>query len=165
MSNPQESPKSMLIIGIMYNSGPEIIIQRIETIFGEKIMESPELEFSYTEFYRKEFGEGLKKRYLCFRAFDPGYLAEAKLKCYALENEYCKNNKRQYNIDPGYVTENSVVLASFKKRAHRVYLSHGVYADLQLVFENNMWNEFRWTFPDMKEENIRQFLKKIKEKI
>ena len=164
MSSPKEKPKSRFIVGLMYDSGPEKIISELEKEFGKVKIKSDEYDFNFTDFYEKEFGKGLKKVYMCFeKPFDVEKLPEAKLFCSELENKYLKNNKRLFNIDPGYITENSVVLASFKPRAHRIYLKKNVYADLQLVFENSNWKGFKWTFFDITSKNVINFLTRIKE--
>jgi len=166
MSIPKDKPKTKFIIALMYKKYPDDLISGIEKNFGEIDERSDEIDFNFTGYYEKEFGKDLRKRFLSFkRSFDLEKLPDAKLFCSEIEKIYSKGGKRLVNIDPGYITNNSVVLASFKERAHRIYLREGVYADLEMVFENNEWHAFRWTFPDIQEIKIKEFLKKAKEKI
>lgn len=164
MSSPQQINKAKLIIAIIYpekNKPTELMIE-LKGLYGE-FTASKVINFNYTKFYEKEFGKNLKKIYLAFeKDFDLELLSNIKLQCYLIENKYSEDEKRQYNIDPGYITKNSFVLASFKERAHRLYLSDKVYADLQLVYENKKWKSFTWTFPDVKEQIIQEFLEKIR---
>ena len=38
------------------------------------------------------------------------------------------NKKRKINIDPGYVNNKEVVLASFKYRGYKEFIGNGIYA-------------------------------------
>ncbi len=164
MSHPSTIKNAKLIIAIIYpekNKPTELMIE-LKGLYGD-FKVSEQLDFNYTKFYEKEFGKNLKKIYLAFENdFDIEQLPKIKLQCYDIENKYSIDDKRSYNIDPGYITKNSFVLASFKERAHRLYLSDKVYADLQLVYENKKWKSFNWTFPDVKEQIIQVFLEKIR---
>ena len=167
MSSPQSIKKAKLIIAIIYpeNNKPTELMMELKGLYGE-FTPSEVIDFNYTKFYEKEFGKNLKKIYLAFeKEFDIEKLPKIKLQCYDFEKRYLKNDKRFYNIDPGYITKNSFVLASFKERAHRIYLKDNVYADLQLVYENKHWKSFNWTFPDVKEKIIQEFLKQIRKSL
>ena len=164
MSHPQPIKKAKLIIAIIYpeNNKPTHLMIELKGLYGD-FTASEQINFSFTKFYEKEFGKNLKKIYLAFEnEFDIEKLPKIKLQCYLIENKYSEYEKRQYNIDPGYITKNSFVLASFKERAHRILLQDKVYADLQLVYENKKWKSFNWTFPDVKEKIIQKFLEKIR---
>ena len=164
MSSPQPMKKSKLIITIIYpeKNKPTHLMIELKGLYGD-FTASKEINFNYTKFYEKEFGKNLKKIYLAFdKDFDLEQLPKIKLQSYLIENKYSEDDKRSYNIDPGYITKNSFVLASFKERAHRLNLTDKVYADLQLVYENKKWKSFNWTFPDVKEQIIQVFLEKIR---
>jgi hypothetical protein len=164
MSLPLDKPKAKLIIALMYSKYPKNIVSALEKKFGKVKVKSQEINFAFTVYYEKEFGKDLKKTYFCFdENFDIEKLADVKLFCFELEKINSKNGNRLVNIDPGYVTKNAVVLASFKERAHRIYLKEGVYADLELVFEKNEWHSFQWTFADIKENRVKDFLNTVKE--
>jgi hypothetical protein len=166
MSFPKEKPDSKLIIALMYSTFPKDLVSALEKNFGKIEEQSDELDFEFTKYYEKEFGKGLKKSYFCFQGdFDIEKLSEIKLFCTELEKIYSKDGRRLVNIDPGYATKNSFVLASFKERAHRIFLKQGVYADLELVYENNEWHSFTWTFADAKDTKVKEFLNKVKERI
>lgn len=151
MSVPKQPKTANLVISLMYKD-VEIFNKTLEILkkeFGQIEKQSEIFDFSYTKFYEEEFGDKLKKVYYMFGQIEKQDLADLKHMCFELEMKFSMQGKRMINIDCGYLTENSLVLASFKPRPHRIYLTKGVYADLQLVKENKEWKGFRWTFPDI----------------
>ncbi len=56
--------------------------------------------------------------------------------------------KRRVNIDPGYVTNSNLVLASTRERRHRIYLGREIYAEVALVFGKQECMGLPWTYPD-----------------
>ncbi len=151
MSVPKKPAKVNLVLSFMYSDKEyyDKSIKALSKEYGNAIKKSELFDFSYTNFYEPEFGPELKKQYMMLGLVGMDELADIKHFCFELEMKYSFEGKRMINIDCGYVTKNSVVLASFKERAHRIYLDKGVYADLQLVKENKIWKSFRWTFPDI----------------
>lgn len=123
--------------------------ERFTKNYENLIRRSGPFRFDFTKFYEQEFGTHLVKEFLVFEKDIQENLVDAKLFCMDLEQRFKKNSKRIFNIDPGYITKNKFVLASKKPRPHRILLRDKVYADLQLVFENNTWKSFAWTFPDV----------------
>jgi len=154
-----------LIIGLMYKKNQNIqdIISILHKHFGKLLAESDEFDFNFTNFYKKEFGTNLKKRYLVFSEIKLDDLPNIKEYCVELEKDYSRHSKRIFNIDPGYLTKDKLVFASAKPRPHRICLKNQIYADLQLVYENKQWKTFTWTFPDTKK--IISFLEKIRQRI
>lgn len=151
MGVPKKPKTANLIISLMYKD-TEIYEKTLEILkkeFGPILKKTKIFDFSFTEFYETEFGKDLKKIYMMFGDIEKEHLPDIKHLCFELEMKFSVNGARYINIDSGYMTENSLVLASFKQRAHRIYLRNGVYADLQLVKENKQWKGFRWTFPDI----------------
>ena len=169
MSTPQSPPKAGLLVAIMFTKSNISLLKELKSTlqskFGPVSIEGPEIDFTFTRFYEKEFGSQLKKRYLFYRGFDISNLPPAKVFCQQLENEYSLDGKRQFNIDPGYITKNCVVFASYKARSHRIYIGEKVYADLQLVYENGRWKSFSWTFPDIMDGQVIAFLTDIKHQL
>ena len=62
--------------------------------------------------------------------------------------KYSKDGSRTINIDPGYVAQEHVILATGKGFAHRPYLGDGVYADLTLIYRGDKYRRLEWTYPD-----------------
>jgi DMSO/TMAO reductase YedYZ molybdopterin-dependent catalytic subunit len=56
------------------------------------------------------------------------------------------------NLDPGYVTEAKIVLASTKDYSHRVYLGSGIYAEVTLHYAARVktFLSFEHTYPDFR---------------
>ncbi|MFH2020433.1 MAG: DUF4416 family protein [archaeon] len=166
MSEPQYVKPVRLIISMMYdlgNRGTALeLLSVLEDRYGTCEAASPEYDFDFTNFYQHEFGRSLKKTYFCFCMIKPDALPIIKRYCFELEQRYSSGKKRLVNIDVGYLSETSLVLATFKPRPHRIYLRAGVYADLELVYEKKEWKSFSWTFPDLKTDIIKEFLNKIK---
>jgi hypothetical protein len=64
---------------------------------------------------------------------------------------------RPLNLDPGYLTEAKLVLASTKDHAHRIYLSQGIYAEVTLSFRRGHWRHHDWTYPDYRRDDYHAF--------
>lgn len=152
MSVPKSPKTANLVISLMYKN-EEIFNKTLKILkkeFGQIEKQSEVFDFTYTKFYEIEFGDRLKKIYFIFGQIEKSDLVELKHMCFDVEMKFSMQGKRLINIDCGYLTDNSLVLATFKQRPHRIYLNKGVYADLQLVKENKEWKEFKWTFEDLK---------------
>ena len=71
--------------------------------------------------------------------------------------------QRPLNLDPGYVTESKLVLASTKDFAHRVYLGDGIYAEVTLTYAGGRWRPHEHTFPDYASGAYDSFLARARE--
>jgi hypothetical protein len=85
-----------------------------------------------------------------------------------LEEKYANSDgHRRFNIDPGYVCLEHVILATTKGYTHRPYLRDGIYADLTLIYRSKSFQPLEWTYPDYRKEEIitlfNQFRKKYLE--
>src|SRR3989338_2122072 len=99
-----------LIMALMY-SNEEIsrnALSELATRFGDIESQSKEYSFGFTNYYEKEFGKNLKKRFIIFREpIRKEDLAEIKKATNEIEDKFRLNAKRQINIDPGYVDKTS----------------------------------------------------------
>ena len=95
-----------------------------------------------SDYYREEMGPNILRTFIFFeRTTDPGRLSWIKKFTNDLEKSpscrECRTGfRRRINLDPGYVTEAKVVLASTKDFAHRVYIGDGIYAEVTLRYGN-----------------------------
>ena len=157
-----------LIVAIMYKNLNIFnnVKKYLEEIYGPVDEESEEYDFDkFTRYYEKEFGKNLKKRLLSFEhLIDREDIVKIKLNTMNIEQKYMINNKRQINIDPGYITVTSLILTSKKERPHRVYLSKNVFAEVTLLFRKNSCIYLPWTFPDYKTDIVCKFLLKVRKK-
>ena len=110
-------------------------------------------------------GKYLLKCFLSFRdLMPPEKLPSMKLRTNEIEDAWSKDGKRRVNLDPGYLTGAKLVLASAKDFAHRLFLSDGIYGDVQLQYARNRFNIQPWTYPDYQTETAIQFFEKIRQK-
>lgn len=132
----------------------------LERRLGSVAYDSGPLPFTHTRYYDREFGTPLVRRLLAFA--DPlplDELAELKMWTAQLETGLAgPDGCRLVNIDPGYLTLERLVLATGKNFTHRVYLGHGVFADLTLVFSGGRWQSLPWTFPDYAHPSLQAHL-------
>jgi hypothetical protein len=120
---------------------------------------------SFTDYYHSEMGSHLKKLFIVFSdLIDPVELPGIKVNTNLIEKQYMVNNKRQVNIDPGYISEAKLVLATTKNYSHRIYLSQGIFADLHLQFSKGSFQPQPWTYPDYMQKNVLEFFNGIKKK-
>jgi hypothetical protein len=84
---------------------------------------------------------------------EPSAIAEIKIRTNDLESVFSSqypSPPRPINLDPGYLEQSKIVLASTKNFYHRILISGGIYAEVTLHFEGKEWRSFPWTFPDYK---------------
>lgn len=111
------------------------LVPKIENILGRIDYESDLIPFTQTRYYDRELGNPIARRILSFaRPLAMDGLADIKLATNSLEEEWSTSGQRLFNLDPGYLTQERLVLATGKNFSHRVYLSHGIWADLTLIF-------------------------------
>jgi hypothetical protein len=149
---------------------PEIIldqtIKAIETAFSP--VETFSHTYAYTHFtkyYNQEMGEKITKKFIVFQTImPPELLPQLKLTTNKLENKYKINKKRQLNIDPGYISEANLILATTKNYSHRIYLNSGIFADLHLMYSHKRFQAMPWTYPDYQTVEILQFFSNVRER-
>jgi hypothetical protein len=157
--------KAKLFFSIMYFDKDLLdeVIGVLRDKFGEVGVVSDEYAFVFTKYYDKEFGSGLKKRLFAFKKpIDRSDLADIKRFTNSLELEFSVDDNRTINIDPGYLTEHNVVLASCKELPHRMFLGDGVFGDVQLFFKNGSFVVHNNTFPDYKLDLVKNFFLNIR---
>lgn len=154
-----------LIVAIMYSKKRKDIYsktkQNLIKKFGIIDKESKPYNFDkFTKYYQKEMGKGLIKRFISFKKpIRKSDLAEIKLFTAEIEEKYSINNKRQINLDPGYLTKTALVLASFKGASFKKQITTRIFAHTILEFKGNKVITSWHTFPDYRiKENQGWFL-------
>jgi hypothetical protein len=142
--------------------------ERLESQWGPVALESDSFQFRETAFYEATMGPDLLKVLWAFeQLIDPASLAARKLLTNQWEHEYAQlrtgNEPRPLNLDPGYLTEAKLILASTKDRDHRIYLERGVFAENTLYFHAGSWQKRPWTYPDYQRADYHQFLVRCRE--
>jgi hypothetical protein len=148
ISKPQQVK---LVCGFLYKDERifEDTSRRLCRRYGKADFISGPIDFSFTDYYEKEMGKGLTRRFVSFkRAISPKDLAEIKKTTNALEDRSASKTGRRINIDPGYLTLSKLVLASTKDYCHRIYLDKGIYAEITLTFRKNSFQPWEWTYRD-----------------
>ena len=142
------------------------IDQLIQT-HGPVAMESPVYDFVETEYYQQTMGEDLKKQFVVFeKLVSPEAIVTAKIESNQLEIKYADlhdhSEPRPVNLDPGYISEAKLVLATTKDRDHRLYLFDGIFAEVTLHYRSKAWCSSRWTYPDYQREDFQAFFTKCR---
>ncbi len=157
--------KVKLIIGITFqhDNQLELVERYVTEQFGPIGAKSAVYPFSFTDYYTEEMGTGLSKILLSFeRLISREKLSFCKHRTNLFETETSRNGKRTVNLDPGYIGEANLVLASTKNYAHRIYLGEGIFGDCHLVFEDGAFHPLPWTYPDYQEKSILNFLADVR---
>lgn len=165
----KEHPPVKYFAGITYNpaaNGLKESLRLLEDIFSTIELESDPYYFSdFTDYYKSEMGQGLKKFFVVFsQLHSPENLPEYKIKSNQIESKFIINKKRKLNIDPGYVSEAKVVLATTKNYDHRIYLGKGIFGDIHLKFTNKNFQAQPWTYPDYQQDKVIQFFEVLRQK-
>jgi hypothetical protein len=154
MGKPEKPSPVKLITGIISSSNKAIIWSEkaLEKKFGEIDYKSENMEFGFTDYYAGDMGPGLSRCFFSFKNLvEPSALSSIKLFTNKLELDLArsyKTIKRPVNIDPGYITEAKLVLASTKDYAHRIYIDKRIYAEITLYYQRNTFHPHTWTYPD-----------------
>jgi len=139
---------------------------QLQSRYGPIDLESETFPWNMTNYYRDEMGENLLRKFVTFEMLiAPDALASIKLATNALELSLSGSDSltspRRVNLDPGYVDATKLVLASTKGQAHRLYLSHGIYAEVTLLYHHNEFHPFVYTYPDYQWPETSAFLRRV----
>jgi hypothetical protein len=123
--------------------------------YGPIDYQSEIIPWTNSEFYQKEMGSGIVRKFIFFEQLrDPGDLPAIKLNTVRIEKNLAiqtvKKARRRINLDPGYVTEAKVVLATTKDYTHRLYIGDGIYAEVTLryITKDRSFTPFDYTYLD-----------------
>ncbi|MFA5145192.1 MAG: DUF4416 family protein [Candidatus Omnitrophota bacterium] len=136
----------------------------LERKFGRIDLESLTLPFYQTDYYEKEFGRGLKRKFVSFKKlFCPSVLPGIKIYTNKIEKLYSNGQSRLINIDPGYLDLAKVVLASTKDYKHRIYSDKGIYLEVTLFYSGKSYSPWDWTYPDYRSDDYISVFNQIRE--
>ncbi|MCE1248790.1 MAG: DUF4416 family protein [Firmicutes bacterium] len=151
------TPKPVKYFVGMISNNEELFekaMEKLKPYYGEFDIVSESVPFDFTDYYHPEMGEGLKRKFASFeKLMDPGILPDMKILTNKIEEEFAhtvdeNGYKRSVNIDPGYLNEPKMILASTKDFSHRIYLRDGIFAEITLFWRNKQYQHWEWTFPD-----------------
>lgn len=155
MSKPTQTLPVKLIISIFAPLADLVneTICRLSALYGQPDYVSGQMPFDYTDYYSPEMGRQLVRRFLSMETLiRPEMLPDIKLSTNAIEEESMRDHHRQVNIDPGYLSQAHLILATGKGYTHRPYLRDGIYADLTLIYQGGKFCSLPWTYPDYADE-------------
>lgn len=155
-----------LFIAIIFNPACELetVKKQLTQKFGQIDFESQLLDFNYTSYYEKEFGTGLKRKFFSFARLMPAQnLAKIKTATNKLEIKFSQNNKRRVNLDPGYLNDAKIILATTKDYSHRIYLNNGIFAELTLIFSGVIFKPLAWTYPDYQSKEYLDIFRQMRD--
>jgi hypothetical protein len=165
---PNDDPVK-LVVGLL-SADPKLLEQAQSALaegFGTVTVKSPEIPFSFTDYYEKEMGPNLVRQWVGFHGLiESEQLAEFKQTTGLLEKRFNgPDGKRRVNLDPGMLSLHNLVLASTKGFAHRIYLHGGIYADLALIFQTGKFQPLPWTYPDYQTPACHEFLMRCRKEL
>jgi hypothetical protein len=167
MSDPQP-PEAVKLIASLFSGDRFLLDEAVQALserYGRADFISAPAPFTYTDYYEREFGGSLVRRFVAFeRLIRPEVLPDIKLWTNVLEKRLSAEGRRRVNIDPGYLARAHLILATGKGYTHRPYLREGIYADLTLIYRERSFHPLPWTYPDYASEEVIGMLTRIREK-
>ena len=119
-----------------------------------------------SSYYEAEMGTGLVKFLISFAPLvRQERLAGVKRETNELEKAGADARGRVYNLDPGIITHYSVILATTKGYAHRVYLGEGIYAEPTLLFRRGALDALPWSYPDYQTPAAHRFFREARRRL
>lgn len=165
-SRPNSVSEGKLIAALMSSESALItsVEERLAERFGTIEFRSDLFLFdAYSGYYQPEMGSNLSKKFISFTPIIAvETLPDIKQQTNAMEQEYLSDGRRRINIDPGYVTHAHLVLATTKPYSHRIYLRHGIFAELTYLCKGKEFYPLEWTYPDYREAFAREFFLRVR---
>jgi len=141
------------------------LVEHLAEYFGPPDLVGPWWPFDATAYYTSEMGPDLGRRLVSFlHLADPARLAAWKVFTNELEQAFSLGERRLVNLDPGYVARERLVLATGKNYSHRIYLDHGIYGDLTLVYSQGSFRPLPWSYPDYSRGELPALLTSVRQK-
>jgi Domain of unknown function (DUF4416) len=137
----------------------EEIKAEMESRFSTIDLQSEQFIFDKTTYYDPEMGTPLYKQLVSFsKLIEPEQLPEIKIYTNGIEVERADSGNRTINIDPGFLSDANVILATTKNHYHRVPLTKGIYAHIEYVIKKrNTLTPMEWTYPDFRTQQYKDW--------
>jgi hypothetical protein len=172
MGVPVDPKPVKLFVGMLSSNARlfDACARRLADEYGPVDLESEITPWEHSDYYRDEMGPGLLRKFLCFeRLVDPGILPSVKHRTSQRETSFAVHDaacmRRTVNIDPGYVTESKVVLATTKDFSHRIYIGDRIYAEVTLRYRKDIraFVALEHTYPDFRSPETRAWFARVRE--
>jgi len=167
MSKPRPAEAVNLLMSHIYADGNLLknILEALSERYGDIDFVSARMPFHYTDYYAEEMGSPLERRFIFFDTLiRPESLPDVKLCTNDMEDRTLEGGKRRVNIDPGYMSQAHLILATGKGYTHRPYMREGIYADLTLIYSGKSFQTLPWTYPDYGEKPVIEMFNRIRSK-
>ena len=157
-----------LFVGVLLANEDDVagVESELSSTYGPIDHRSPVLPFTFTDYYRQETGDHISRVFFSFeRLIEGDQLPEIKCHTNALEETFAAAGasvKRPVNLDPGYLENSKIVLASTKNFYHRIYLGRGIFGEVTMHFRNGAFEFFQWTYPDYKSPEYQAFFMELR---
>jgi hypothetical protein len=162
-----------LFIGVLVSNSKLFseVERRLTAVYGAIDHRSEVIPFDFTDYYEVEMGDLIDRVFFSFeRLIEADQLPEIKRQTNQLEDELAPllrtpntNVKRPVNLDPGYLEQAKVILASTKNFYHRIYLGGGIFGEVTMHFKNNTYQFFPWTYPDYQSKDYQDFFLRMRQ--
>ena len=160
------SPKPVKLITGFILKNEAVLIRAeyfLKKMFGKIDFESKNIAFNQTDYYQKEFGRNLSRKFISFeKLIDPRDLPAIKSRTRKIEKKLSSGLNRNINIDPGYLDLAKLVLATTKDFKHRIYLNRGIFAEVTLFYTDKGFKPWEWTYPDYKTDEYTEIFNQIR---
>ena len=162
-----------LFVGVLVANNKFIpqVEERLTAAFGAIDHRSAVIPFDFTNYYEAEMGDIIDRVFFSFeRLIEANQLPEIKRQTNQMETEMAPilktpatDVKRPVNLDPGYIEQAKVILASTKNFYHRIYLGQGIFGEVTMHFRNNTYQFFPWTYPDYQSKDYQDFFLRMRQ--
>lgn len=170
MARIQIPPPGRLIVSIIYSHIDAVAdaLRMLEKQFGRIQCETVDIPYTDTGKYTEEMGSDLLRRFFSFeRPFRRDALPEIKAVCRSIEKQLGDRVEeftfRTANLDPGILTPDNVVMVSNREYNHRIYLTKGVFAEIQLIWARGQFTRLPWTNPDFCDDEAVEFFVRVRQ--
>ena len=154
------APKPVRLVVSCLAGHEEIRIKALKRLiksFGALDWYSEPMAFDQSAYYEPEMGGSLNRRLAAFETLVmPHELAAIKRSCEDIEKEFSINDRRRVNLDPGLLSEHSLILATHKTAPHRIALTPDCNAELTLLFREGGYQALPWTYPDYAGDRLKE---------
>jgi len=164
MGQITEFRKVKLFCGLIFSQAA--VAEKAKVLLAELFSaidsQSAIIPFALTDYYEVEMGAPLFRQFVSFaEMLTPEKLPEIKIFTNKLEGQLSRAGKRTINLDPGYMSDANVIIATCKNHYHRVPLQHGIYAHLEYVLKNKQISFLPWTYPDFQSKEYLAFFRQL----
>jgi hypothetical protein len=166
VSTPKQPAQALLFLSVLSARMDDLwesVRRALNERFGPMEYLSDPFPFAETAYYDDELGTPILRRIIGFeRLVEQDSLPGIKLWTNDCEMAWASSGKRLFNLDPGLLTLERLVLATGKNFTHRIYLGAGIWGDLTLIYTKGAWQTLPWTFPDYAGPVMRDHLDRLR---